>query len=143
MMRRSTLIVAAIGLLVGPEALAQPRFHIPSAAPLYECDQHEVLYPGVYKQLAPFMGGINQTHIEGAADILRDLMEWFYVEPVPSFQSYDKDALELPPSHAKFPWSSNMLVKLVLIDGVFYLPSGHIPIDLSNGGFTSMSHRLP
>lgn len=90
------------------------------------CDAYEVLYPTIYEQLAPFMGGISQSQVDKASDHFQD--EYYSTGPNRSHAKFNLTAArELAPNHTDYPWSNPFMVKVVSRDGTLYLPGGRIP----------------
>ncbi len=98
------------------------------------CKAFETLQPPIYEQLAPFMTGIQQKHV--------DLASKFYQWPGPAPRTADLKynltaAQTINPADDSFPWSHPYIVKVVIKDGQAYLPGGRIPPVREGFSFTS------
>ena len=107
---------------------------------LARCAGLEALYPTIYEQLSVFMGGIQQAQL--------DEVKRFMAQPsrgnnaVRSGPRYNNsEAAVLPATHPDFPWSHHSMVKIVSLNGEFYLPGGHIPVH--SDGFAFNRDRNP
>ena len=96
------------------------------------CKDQDSLLANALSQLDPWLEGIQEGHLEAAADLLRAEANSHYGPEYPyaaadsQFHLYAKHNLTLDASDPSLPWSSITLVKLVLVNGTFWLPSGPI-----------------
>ena len=100
--------------------------------PEMECRVHQDLYGTILEQLAPFMPSISQQQLDLVVQLYRELKQ-------EDQSGYNYAATKtLPVEDTSFPWSHHSLVKLIMSNGTFYLPGGHLP--KSTDGFSFTAH---
>ena len=102
------------------------------------CDPFSVTVSGALSsQVAPWFGGITEAHLDAAADyIIRIGHAAFPAEKadLPAFEAEKRsygnldERLKLPPSDPAFPWATAHYLKLTLVDGVWYVLGGDMPV---------------
>ncbi|KAK9845094.1 hypothetical protein WJX74_010503 [Apatococcus lobatus] len=95
---------------------------------------YEALEPTIYEQLTPFLGGITQSQVDKA-------ISWF-TDPGPPPKYADLKynmtaATTLRADDPLYPYSNPYILKVVVKDGVFYLPGGRIAPIREGFAFTS------
>ena len=106
------------------------------------CDGYAALYPTIYQQLTPFMGGVYQNAIDAAAESLMLKQNEGKTKSSDSAIVYDDAAARsLPAHHPDFPWTHPYYIKVVSLDGQLYLPGGLLSVGTM--GFSFKRNRNP